>query len=180
MLNLIINNHSFKKPIVLTIAGFDPSSGAGLTADIRTFENVGVYGMSICTALTIQDAENVIEWNPISSQEIRKQMEIVFKSYNIEKADRVGNSSHSIVPQELEIYVNHPVERIYYKWPSQEESDKATASDINQFLLTKGTNTFLLIKKSDFLKYVLPETKKRLTIFEINRRAIRFCLVKDR
>lgn len=72
-----------EKPIVLTIAGFDPSSGAGLTADIRTFENIGVYGMSICTAITIQNAEEVKEWVAIDKDTIRKQLDIILGSYNI-------------------------------------------------------------------------------------------------
>ncbi|MHA1728109.1 MAG: bifunctional hydroxymethylpyrimidine kinase/phosphomethylpyrimidine kinase [Promethearchaeota archaeon] len=71
------------KPKVLTIAGFDPSSGAGLTADIRTFENIGVFGMSVCTAITIQNAERVYEWIPVESENIRKQMEVIFNSYEI-------------------------------------------------------------------------------------------------
>ena len=72
-----------EKPIVLTIAGFDPSSGAGLTADIRTFENIGIYGLAVCTAVTIQNAEKVAEWMPISKDYIEKQMEILFNSYKI-------------------------------------------------------------------------------------------------
>ncbi|MCP4760552.1 MAG: bifunctional hydroxymethylpyrimidine kinase/phosphomethylpyrimidine kinase [archaeon] len=72
------------KPIVLTIAGFDPSSGAGLTADIRTFENIGIYGMSICTAITIQNAELVKEWIPIKTEDIKKQLDIIFSSYSEE------------------------------------------------------------------------------------------------
>ncbi|MDC0231450.1 bifunctional hydroxymethylpyrimidine kinase/phosphomethylpyrimidine kinase, partial [Aureispira] len=42
------------RPYVLTIAGFDGSSGAGITADIKTMEHIGVYGLSVCTALTVQ------------------------------------------------------------------------------------------------------------------------------
>jgi len=42
------------RPFVLTFAGHDPSAGAGLTADLKTFEQNEVYGLSICTALTVQ------------------------------------------------------------------------------------------------------------------------------
>ncbi|MHA1339675.1 MAG: bifunctional hydroxymethylpyrimidine kinase/phosphomethylpyrimidine kinase [Promethearchaeota archaeon] len=72
-----------EKPIVLTIAGFDPSSGAGLTADIRTFEVVGVYGMSICTAITIQNAEDLANWQPLDKELVKKQLEIILSSYPI-------------------------------------------------------------------------------------------------
>ena len=42
------------RPIVLSIAGYDPSGGAGLLADIKTFEQNNVYGIGICTAITLQ------------------------------------------------------------------------------------------------------------------------------
>jgi len=46
-------------PVVLTIAGFDPSSGAGITADIKTIAAHGCYGVSCITALTVQSTAGV-------------------------------------------------------------------------------------------------------------------------
>src|SRR5690349_14048991 len=46
-------------PVVLTIAGFDPSSGAGITADIKTIAAHGCYGVSCITALTVQSTKGV-------------------------------------------------------------------------------------------------------------------------
>lgn len=46
-------------PIVLTIAGFDPSSGAGITADIKTIAAHGCYGVASITALTVQSTTGV-------------------------------------------------------------------------------------------------------------------------
>jgi hydroxymethylpyrimidine/phosphomethylpyrimidine kinase len=46
-------------PVVLTIAGFDPSSGAGITADIKTIAAHGCYGVSCITALTVQSTRGV-------------------------------------------------------------------------------------------------------------------------
>lgn len=48
-----------KPPIVLTIAGFDPSSGAGVTADIKTIAAHGCYGVSCITAMTVQSTAGV-------------------------------------------------------------------------------------------------------------------------
>jgi hydroxymethylpyrimidine/phosphomethylpyrimidine kinase len=42
-------------PYILTIAGLDPSSGAGITSDIKTFEAYHLYGLSACTAVTVQN-----------------------------------------------------------------------------------------------------------------------------
>jgi hydroxymethylpyrimidine/phosphomethylpyrimidine kinase len=47
------------RPVVLTIAGSDPSGGAGLQADLKTFAAHGVYGASVVTALTAQDTRGV-------------------------------------------------------------------------------------------------------------------------
>ena len=46
-------------PVVLTIAGFDPSSGAGVTADVKTIAAHGCYGVACITALTVQSTAGV-------------------------------------------------------------------------------------------------------------------------
>src|SRR5258708_35620799 len=46
-------------PVVLTIAGFDPSSGAGASADIKTIAAHGCYGVAALTALTVQSTAGV-------------------------------------------------------------------------------------------------------------------------
>jgi len=48
-----------RPPVVLTIAGFDPSSGAGVTADIKTIAAHGCYGVACITALTVQSTAGV-------------------------------------------------------------------------------------------------------------------------
>jgi hydroxymethylpyrimidine/phosphomethylpyrimidine kinase len=55
-------------PIVLTIAGFDPSSGAGITADIKTIAAHGCYGVSCITALTVQSTSGVRRVDPVSPE----------------------------------------------------------------------------------------------------------------
>lgn len=69
---------------VITIAGHDPSSGAGLNADIKTFENLKVYGLSVCSAITYQDESTfqAVDW--ISSKKIILQLEILLKKYDVE------------------------------------------------------------------------------------------------
>ncbi len=49
-----------KPPVVLTIAGFDPSSGAGVTADIKTIAAHGCYGVACITAMTVQSTAGVL------------------------------------------------------------------------------------------------------------------------
>jgi len=52
-------------PVVLTIAGFDPSSGAGVTADIKTIAAHGCYGVAAITALTVQSTMGVRKVAPV-------------------------------------------------------------------------------------------------------------------
>src|SRR5262245_65599911 len=47
------------KPVALTITGSDPSGGTGLQADLKTFHQFGVYGMSVVTLLTAQNTRGV-------------------------------------------------------------------------------------------------------------------------
>ena len=72
------------RPYVLTIAGFDPSSGAGITSDIKTFEAHECYGLSVCTGITIQ---NDIELESIKwtlEKDIYNQINILFKRFKID------------------------------------------------------------------------------------------------
>jgi hydroxymethylpyrimidine kinase / phosphomethylpyrimidine kinase / thiamine-phosphate diphosphorylase len=72
-----------KKPIVLTIAGSDPTGGAGIQADIRAFESTGVYGMSVITAITVQTVEKVLKWEAIESQLVKDQLTTLLDHYPI-------------------------------------------------------------------------------------------------
>jgi hydroxymethylpyrimidine/phosphomethylpyrimidine kinase len=60
-----------ERPSVLSIAGFDPSAGAGLLADIKTFEGCGVYGCGIASALTWQNDVHFekLNWLPFEEME---------------------------------------------------------------------------------------------------------------
>jgi len=54
-----------KPPVVLTIAGFDPSSGAGVTADVKTIAAHGCYGVACITAMTVQSTSGVRRVDPM-------------------------------------------------------------------------------------------------------------------
>jgi len=73
-----------KRPNILTIAGFDPSNGAGLTADVKTFETLKCYGLSVCTANTVQDDVELKRCHWISVDVILDQIEVLFKRFQID------------------------------------------------------------------------------------------------
>ena len=62
---------------VLSIAGFDASNGAGIGADLKTFSALGCYGLSIITALTIQNTCGVQSLFPISAACFQQQLNAV-------------------------------------------------------------------------------------------------------
>ncbi len=71
-------------PIVLTIAGYDPSSGAGVTADIKTIAAHGCYGVSCITALTVQSTAGVRRVEPIHPTLIVETLEELAKDIVID------------------------------------------------------------------------------------------------
>ncbi len=78
-----------ERPYCLSIAGLDPSGGAGLLADIKTFEQLEVYGFGVCTALTAQNASEFdgLQW--VDSNTIVSQLEPLLRQHRI-KACKVG------------------------------------------------------------------------------------------
>ena len=64
-------------PVALTIAGSDPSGGAGLQADLKTFHQHGVYGMSAVTLITVQNTVGVRSVAPLSPKMVEQQVRAV-------------------------------------------------------------------------------------------------------
>lgn len=73
----------------LTIAGFDPSGGAGVLADIKTFEHFKCIGMAVQTANTIQTENQFISVNWIEEELIIKQLDVLLKQYRF-KTIKIG------------------------------------------------------------------------------------------
>lgn len=77
------------RPIVLSVAGFDPCGGAGVLADVKTFEQLKTQGMAVITANTIQTENHfiAIEWQDIPT--IQKSIETLMHRYAI-KVVKIG------------------------------------------------------------------------------------------
>jgi len=70
--------HSKSPPVVLSISGSDPSGGAGIEADLKTFQQHGVYGMAISTLLTAQNASSVQDVQFLDPNFLEKQWDALF------------------------------------------------------------------------------------------------------
>ncbi|MFB3777985.1 MAG: bifunctional hydroxymethylpyrimidine kinase/phosphomethylpyrimidine kinase [Bryobacteraceae bacterium] len=65
------------RPVALTIAGSDPSGGAGIQADLKTFHQFGVYGAAVITLVTVQNTRRVSRVECLPAQLVSEQVEAV-------------------------------------------------------------------------------------------------------
>lgn len=93
------------RPIVLSIAGLDPSSGAGLLADIKTFEALKVYGLSIPSCITYQHDSvfSKVEW--LAPEKIKEQLDLLKERFKI-RCIKIGLIENLHVLEQLLSYFN--------------------------------------------------------------------------
>jgi hydroxymethylpyrimidine kinase/phosphomethylpyrimidine kinase len=84
------------KAIALTIAGSDPSGGAGLQADLKTFAALGVYGMAVVTALTAQNTREVTGVHDVPPEFVGEQLDAVLTDI-VPDAVKTGMLSNAAV-----------------------------------------------------------------------------------
>jgi hydroxymethylpyrimidine/phosphomethylpyrimidine kinase len=77
------------RPIVLSIAGHDPSSGAGITADVKTCAAQGCYGVTCVTSLTVQSTRGVKSVEPVEGRVITDTLEELMSDLEID-AVKIG------------------------------------------------------------------------------------------
>lgn len=83
-------------PVALTIAGSDPSGGAGIQADLKTFHQRGVYGMSVITLLTVQNTKALKEVLVIGAEKVIAQLDAVLEDIPCQAA-KTGALGHQRV-----------------------------------------------------------------------------------
>jgi hydroxymethylpyrimidine/phosphomethylpyrimidine kinase len=76
-------------PNVLSIAGSDPSGGAGIQADLKTFSALGAYGMSVITALTAQNTQGVTGVQVVEPDFVAAQIDAIFSDVRVD-AVKIG------------------------------------------------------------------------------------------
>lgn len=98
------NGHaSAAPPILLAIGGFDPSCGAGVAADLKTFAAYGCYGVAAITSLTVQNTQGVEAVHNTPSAELREQLEVLAKDCEIAavKIGMLGNRGNAVAVGEF-------------------------------------------------------------------------------
>jgi hydroxymethylpyrimidine/phosphomethylpyrimidine kinase len=97
------NHHQSSLPIVLTIAGFDPSCGAGVAADLKTLSANNCYGVAAITALTIQSTQGVKAVHVTPAATLRAQLDTLAEDLQIAavKIGMLGNRANAAVVAEF-------------------------------------------------------------------------------
>ena len=92
-------------PIALTIAGFDPSSGAGITADLKTFAAHGVFGAACITAMTVQSTMGVRAVEAQSATLVRQTLDCLVDDLVFAGA-KIGMLGSSRVAKEVSSFLS--------------------------------------------------------------------------
>lgn len=95
-----------KRPYVLSIAGLDPSAGAGLLADIKTLEQLGVYGLGVCSAITVQNEDTFLKLQWTRLPLILEQIDILFQKYSINHC-KIGIVENWAILTQITAYLRH-------------------------------------------------------------------------
>ncbi|ANU22107.1 bifunctional hydroxymethylpyrimidine kinase/phosphomethylpyrimidine kinase [Planococcus donghaensis] len=95
-----------KTPQTLTIAGSDSGGGAGIQADLKTFQELGVYGTSAITAVTAQNTMGISAIYPMSTQAIQTQLAAVGDDFDI-SALKTGMLFNPEIIQETANAIRH-------------------------------------------------------------------------
>lgn len=83
------------KPVALSIAGSDPSGGAGIQADLKTFHQFGVYGEAVITLLTVQNTQRVSRVEVMPPELVEQQIRAVLEDIppGAVKTGALGNAA---------------------------------------------------------------------------------------
>lgn len=99
-------------PVVLSIAGYDPSSGAGVTADIKTIAAQGCYGVTCITALTVQSTRGVARVTPVQGKVIAETLEHLIDDMDI-AAVKVGMLGSADAAKAVAAFLRrHPIHAV--------------------------------------------------------------------
>src|SRR5690348_13036336 len=82
-------HHNVSQPVILTVAGFDPSGGAGIVADLKTFASHNCYGVAAITALTAQNTQGVSAVQPVESTMLKDCLDTLLADGQI-RAVKIG------------------------------------------------------------------------------------------
>lgn len=104
---MAISHPTARPPVALTIAGSDPSGGAGIQADLKTFSALGAFGTSVVTALTAQATTGVTGVHEVPAEFVREQVETLVADVDVDVV-KVGMLSSAAIVEEVAAALSGP------------------------------------------------------------------------
>ena len=149
-LEKLSNHANVAPPIVLTIAGFDPSAGAGIAADLKTFAAHNCYGVAAITALTVQSTQGVKSVHDTPASELRAQLDALLEDIKIAavKIGMLGHRGNAVVVGEF--------------------LDRAGVPNVVLDPVMKSTSGETDLVDAGGIKYISEELLKRATVVTPN------------
>jgi hydroxymethylpyrimidine kinase/phosphomethylpyrimidine kinase len=98
--------------IVMTIAGFDPSAGAGTLADIKTMSAFGCYGVAVITSLTFQNTQGVYGAATQAQETVTRQLDALFDDFQIAAIKTGMLPTAEIIAAVAERLARQPIEHL--------------------------------------------------------------------
>lgn len=139
---------------VLTIAGSDSCGGAGIQADLKTMSALGVYGMSVISAVTAQNTQGVTEVQEIKKEIVEAQMRAIFDDIEVDSV-KIGMVSNSEIIRTIkDILIEYKIKNIVL--------DPVMISKSGYYLLRPEAIDELksLIKIADIVTPNIPEAEE--------------------
>lgn len=130
-------------PIVLSISGSDPSGGAGLEADLKTFHQHGVYGMAVPTLLTVQNTVGVRKVKTLEPDFLEEQVDFLLEDM-LPTVIKIGSIGSKRMVQAL------------IRVLSQQRLDKVKIVIDTVLISTSGAGLFDMHGLPDFIDRLLP------------------------
>jgi hydroxymethylpyrimidine/phosphomethylpyrimidine kinase len=106
-----LNSENCTTPVALTIAGFDPGSGAGVTADLKTFAAHSIYGVACISAMTVQSTQGVRAVEPLSAGLVRATLDCLVDDVAL-SGIKIGMLGTSAVAAEVASFLRAQATRI--------------------------------------------------------------------
>lgn len=149
-LGTLSNHLNVAPPIVLTIAGFDPTAGAGIGADLKTFAAHNCYGVAAITALTVQSTQGVKSVHDTPATELRAQLDALADDvkFSAIKIGMLGHRGNAVVVAEF--------------------LDRAGVPNVVLDPVMKSTSGNADLVDAGGIKYIAEELMKRATVVTPN------------
>ena len=131
-------------PLVLTFAGSDPTGGAGMQADLMTIASLGCHGLSVITAITVQDSERVEAVDAVDAGWVEDQARQVLEDMRVAafKVGLIGSVENvSVIAEVVSDYPDIPLilDPVLAAGNGDELANNAIIAAIRELLIPQTT-----------------------------------------